>query len=260
MYGRMRFNFELEETKGEPSRSATPKDEVEWVPLHNHPVFTSTTGPAYEPTDFPALRNLLAWDGASRLYFWDSDELCLHRISVRLGEPEPTSVFAASPSKVLKPDVKLNFAVNKISINSNGSALLLYGSDGLCIMYLYGRTSSADGTTICRTVTVGSQIYLSGTNVIRILQVSWHASSDTHLGILSSDSVFRIFHLSSDLIQPEQVYYLQPVQPGSSRNATSICPVDFSFGGDHLWDCFSVFILFSDGSIYILCPIVPFGR
>lgn len=50
----------------------------------------------------------------------------------------------------------------------------------------------------------------------------------------------RIFHLSSDLIQPEQAYYLQPVQPGSSRNATSICPVDFSFGGDHLWDCFSV--------------------
>lgn len=50
----------------------------------------------------------------------------------------------------------------------------------------------------------------------------------------------RIFHLSLDLIQPEQAYYLQPVQPGSSRNATSICPVDFSFGGDHLWDCFSV--------------------
>lgn len=43
----------------------------------------------------------------------------------------------------------------------------------------------------CRTVTVGSQIYLSGTNVIRILQVSWHPCSDTHLGILSSDSVFR---------------------------------------------------------------------
>ncbi|KAM5556667.1 nuclear pore complex protein NUP88 [Rosa sericea] len=256
----MRFNFDLEETKPEPSRSATPKDEVEWVPLHHHPVFTSTAAPAHEPTeDSPPLRNLLAWDGASRLYFWDSDDLCLHRISVRLGEPEPTSVFAASPSKILKPDVKLNFAVNKISINRNGTAMLLYGSDGLCIMYLYGRTSSKDGTTICRTVTVGSQIYLSGTNVIRILQVSWHPCSDTHLGILSSDSVFRLFHLSSDLIQPEQAYYLQPVQPGRSRNATSICPVDFSFGGDHLWDCFSVFILFSDGSIYILCPIVPFG-
>lgn len=41
-------------------------------------------------------------------------------------------------------------------------------------------------------------------------------------------------------MQPEQEYYLQPVEPGQSRNAASICPVDFSFGGDHLWDRFSV--------------------
>lgn len=160
---------------------------------------------------------------------------------------------------MLQADVSPDFAVQKISINRNGSALLLSGSGGLCVMYLYGRTSNKDNATICRTVTVGSQIYLSGSNIIRILQVSWHPNSDTHLGILSSDSVFRIFDLSSDLIQPEQEYYLQPVQPGRSRNATSICPVDFSFGSDHLWDLFSVFILFNDGSVYILCPIIPFG-
>ncbi|KAK6145495.1 hypothetical protein DH2020_022315 [Rehmannia glutinosa] len=49
-----------------------------------------------------------------------------------------------------------------------------------------------------------------------------------------------IFDLSADLGQPEQEYYLQPVEPGSSRNAAAICPVDFSFGRDHLWDRFSV--------------------
>lgn len=52
----------------------------------------------------------------------------------------------------------------------------------------------------------------------------------------------RIFDLSSALEQPEQEYYLQPVEPGSSCKAASICPVDFSFGGDHLWDRFSVSI------------------
>lgn len=201
----------------------------------------------------------MAWDGASRLYFWDSVKKCLHRISIRLGEPDPTSVLADSPSKVLQADVQLNFVVDRISINRNGSALLLAGSDGLCIMYLYGRTSTTDNTIICRTVSIGSQIYFNSNNVIRALQVSWHPSSDTHLGILSSDSVFRIFDLSSDVGLPEQEYYLQPVDPGKSRNAASICPVDFSFGADHLWDRFSVFILFSDGSIYILCPVVPFG-
>jgi nuclear pore complex protein Nup88 len=53
-------------------------------------------------------------------------------------------------------------------------------------------------------------------------------------------SLARLFDLSSDVLQPEQEYYLQPVEPGRSRNAASICPVDFSFGGDHLWDRFSV--------------------
>jgi len=53
-------------------------------------------------------------------------------------------------------------------------------------------------------------------------------------------SLARLFDLSSDVLQPEQEYYLQPVETGRSRNAASICPVDFSFGGDHLWDRFSV--------------------
>lgn len=252
----MRFNFDLQEAKPEQGPSSTPKNDVEWVPLDNHPVFTSS---ATDSTSDRSPTNLLAWDGASRLYFWDCNQLCLHRISVRLGEPEPTSVLAASPSKVLRPDVKIEFEVHKISINRNGSALLLAGSDALCVMYLYGRASSTDNAMICRAVNVGSQIYSNGGSVIRVLQVLWHPYSDTHLGILSSDSVFRIFDLSSNLMQPEQEYYLQPSEPGRHRNATSICPVDFSFGGDHLWDRFSVFILFSDSSVYILCPVVPFG-
>lgn len=96
----------------------------------------------------------------------------------------------------------------------------------------------------------------------------------------------RLFDLSSDAEVPEQEYYLQPVEPGRSRTASSIYPADFSFGGDHLWDRFTVssvllsnrsfrlhdlvlyrifgivqvFILFTDGSVYILCPVVPFGR
>ncbi|CAI0415825.1 unnamed protein product [Linum tenue] len=259
----MRFNLDLEDSDTPESsrRTSTPKENVQWIPLQKHSVFTSA-GAAFEGTaaaDFPAPRNLLAWDGASRLYYWESSKQCLHRVSIRLGGPEPTNVLAASPSKVLVADVKIPFVVNKISINRNGSALLLAGTDGICVMYLYGRSSSRDNSITCRTVSIGSRIYFDESNVIRTLQVSWHPYSETHLGVLSSDSVFRIFNLSADVLQPEQEYFLQPLQPGRSRNASSMCPVDFSFGGDHLWDRFAVFVLFSDGSIYILCPIVPFG-
>lgn len=95
----MRFNFELTDSNVDPSRqSLTPKEEVQWVPLNSHPLFTSLDdGDAAAQ----APRNLLAWDGSSRLYYWDSRKHCLHRISIRLGEPEPTSVQAATPSKVL---------------------------------------------------------------------------------------------------------------------------------------------------------------
>jgi hypothetical protein len=43
-----------------------------------------------------------------------------------------------------------------------------------------------------------------------------------------------------DPLQPEQEYYLQAAGFGRSKNASSMCPVGFSFGGDHLWDRFSV--------------------
>ncbi|CAK8566502.1 unnamed protein product [Lathyrus sativus] len=243
----------------EPSYSptSTPKDELEWLPLPKHPLFTTTTT-SHDATGNVS-RNLLAWDGANRLYFWDSHKNYLHRLSLRLGDPDPTSVLAASPSKVLQTDVVLDFDVHKISINRNGTAILLFGSERLCVMYLYGRTSKTDVNLICRTIAVGSQTHSLGNNDIRLLEASWHPYSDTHLGVLSSDSVFRLFNLAVDPLQPEQEYYLQPAVHGRSRTASSICPVGFSFGGDHLWDRFSVFVAFSDGSIYVICPVVPFG-
>ncbi|KAL8137344.1 hypothetical protein V2J09_003345 [Rumex salicifolius] len=261
----MRFNFDLPDAnQDKPGRSPssrtppTPKDEVEWLPLNVHPVFTSSGAGELSARE-KSVRNLMAWDGASRLYLWDSAKQCVHRIAIRLGEPDEHLVIAAFPSKVLRPDVDLKFAVNKISVNKNGSALLLAGSDGLSVMYLSGRTSTRDNSTICRTISVGSELFLGCNGAIRLLQSTWHPYGDTHLGVLSSDSVFRIFDVSSASGKPEQEYYLQPAEPGRVRNAASICPVDFSFGRDHLWDRFSVFILFSDGSVYVICPVAPFG-
>ncbi|XAR65933.1 hypothetical protein NMG60_11011950 [Bertholletia excelsa] len=203
----MRSNLDLSETNADdnssfaPTPSSASKDEVEWLPLQNHPLFAAGAG---QSSTFRWLPNLLAWDGGSRLYFWDSKKHCLHRLSIRLGEPEPTSVLAASPSKVLQLDGPLTFMVDKISINRNGSAILLSGLDGLLVMYLYGQTSKKNATSICRTVSIGSGIYFNSNCTARTLQISWHPYSETHVGILSSDSVFRLFDFSLDPGQPEQ--------------------------------------------------------
>ncbi|KAG9156185.1 hypothetical protein Leryth_015597, partial [Lithospermum erythrorhizon] len=68
--------------------------DTQWVLLQHHPVSSSLFA-----TTKMAM-NIVAWDGASRLYYWDSDKKCMHRIS--LGEPEPNTILAASPSKNFK--------------------------------------------------------------------------------------------------------------------------------------------------------------
>lgn len=245
--------------------SGSPKKPVvEWVPLQMHPVFSTPRSSSSLPSGSSS-SNLAAWDAASsRFYLWDPDARCLHRLSLRFRDPDPSSsaaavVEAASPSEILVPAIQIQYVVHHISLNIDGSSLLLAGSNNVGLMYLYGGTSTNDHTVTCRTVLVGSQIFFGYNNGLQTLQASWHPYSNTHLGILSSDSVFRLFDLSSDLEKPEQEYYLQPVKPGRCHNAGSICPVAFSFGGQHLWDRFSVFVLFSDGSAYVLCPVVPFG-
>lgn len=109
----MRFNFNFTDTSGNdesqqsltPSSPATPAEEVQWFPLQNHPLFTANTNggsfASSSSSSSKTVKNLFAWDGASRLYFWDSRNRCLHRISIRLGEPDPGFILAAAPSKVL---------------------------------------------------------------------------------------------------------------------------------------------------------------
>ncbi|XP_066345828.1 nuclear pore complex protein NUP88 isoform X2 [Miscanthus floridulus] len=161
--------------------------------------------------------------------------------------------------ELLTPESDLGYTVTHISLNADGSSLLLVGSYNLSVLYVHERVSEDGDIIICRTAPVACQILPSDSDGIKVLQASWHPFSNNHFAVLTSDAVFRLFDLSSDLEQPEQEFYLQSILPGKCQNASAICPVAFSYGSDHLWDRFSVFILFSDGSIFVLCPVVPFG-
>ncbi|KAL6651343.1 hypothetical protein ACP70R_010268 [Stipagrostis hirtigluma subsp. patula] len=267
-----------------PKRAYSP---AQWVPLSSHPAF-SRRGREGEGGGGGA-----AWDAtASRLYAWDPSACGAHRICVRIRDAEAenggdeVAVEAAVPSEgrleerltptlrsgklvvscmttirdgMLMPETDLRYVVTHISLNTDGSSLLLVGSHNLSVLYVHERVSEDEDTIICRTAPIASQILPNNNDGIKVLQASWHPFSSSHFAVLTSDAVFRLFDLSSDLEKPEQEFYLQPILPGKCQNASSICPVAFSFGSDHLWDRFSVFILFSDGSIFVLCPIVPFG-
>lgn len=72
----------------------------------------------------------------------------------------PLALYLHALLQVLKAETPLSFEVSKISINRNGSALLLAGLGGLCVMYLYGRSSLEENTIICRYVSFLLSIYL----------------------------------------------------------------------------------------------------
>ncbi|XP_024311354.1 nuclear pore complex protein NUP88 [Brachypodium distachyon] len=238
-----------------PKRTYSP---AQWVPIRSHPAVSLRGGGG---------GGGVAWDAAaSRLYVWDPSARAAHRICVRIRDAEAgkdgeeeVAVEAAVPSEMLMPEADLGYEVTQISLNTDGSSLLLAGSHNIYVLYVHERVSENGDTIICRAAPVASQILPTNNNGIKVLQASWHPFSSSHFGILTSDAVFRLFDLSFDLEKPEQEFYLQPILPGRCQNASSICPVAFSYGSDHLWDRFSVFILFSDGSIFVLCPIVPFG-
>lgn len=160
----------------------------------------------------------------------------------------------------------MQFSVRFITLNRRGWSIALAGENGLVVVDLTSPLSAspvlqdtATYNVTCRTSAIGGDRFHSSNNALRILQVAWHPYSDTHIGILSSDGVFRLFDLSLSTENPEQEYHLQAGLSDRSTPAAYARPVAFAFGGEHLWDRFAVFILFSNGFVYAVCPISPFG-
>lgn len=117
---------------------------------------------------------------------------------------------------MLQADIELDFHVTKISINRNGSALLLAGSDGVCGMYLYGCSSAKDSSIICRytiyiymlllTVYRGFSVYTEDiVCVFQDFQLFMHWGTFMSLNFLGAQgfeasqalSIFHFFFISS---------------------------------------------------------------
>lgn len=74
----------------------------------------------------------------------------------------------------------------------------------------------------------------------------------------SLSSISRIYDLTSDIDEPEQIlrlYSLFAYEGDYEYEA-----IDFSFGSSRLsWDLFTIYFLMSGGDIFALSPIVPYG-
>ncbi|XP_024531584.1 nuclear pore complex protein NUP88-like isoform X1 [Selaginella moellendorffii] len=194
--------------------------------------------------------NLLAYDGAGRIFMWDLERRLLHSLQIEDStlDDQSESLYAASESKTLKLSTDVSFAVRSLKLNRTGELLLLAGERALMFVSVVSQASQP-----CRSGMIAGDMF-NGRS-LRVLHAAWHPYSETHLGVLSSDGVFRLYNLAGDITVPEQEYHLQI----GARSKPYCRAVSFAFGGEHFWDRFTVFVLLTDASIYALCPIVPFG-
>lgn len=126
-----------------------------------------------------------------------------------------------------------------------------------------------------KTTEVGASVFVGG---LQVLQIEWHprSASGTHLMVLSSDGLLRLFDLSISPEEPEQIFDL--TRPGSqfpsssqhilpSKNRRGIFSaetserevVSFAVGaaGDVGWSSLTVYAAMENGDIYSLCPVMP---
>jgi len=120
---------------------------------------------------------------------------------------------------------------------------------------------------------VGSDIYSSNSG-IKIIKAAWHplSSTNSHIVILSSDGCLRLFDVSSESKEPEQLYYIGPQYyneykafssstyiPGRSisGNSEEMETVSFTFGSGEDWEIFTTYVLMKNGDVYAICPFLP---
>ncbi|CAL8462438.1 g1971 [Coccomyxa elongata] len=172
-------------------------------------------------------------------------------------------------SRTLSPQPLLGVRAVQLSVSHDGAYAATGGTDtedsdvaAVALLDLtFRRPAPRDGRGAerCECAHVDEEHFRSRPG-LRVLQMAWHPGSSTHLAILTSDNTWQLYH-AGNLSHPEQRFELRlqrrrgvGVDGGEGRRA-----VAFAFGPQHLWQRFTVFIMCSDGTLFSLCPVAPFG-
>eukprot|EP01132_Coremiostelium_polycephalum_P003978 gene3978-4976_t len=181
--------------------------------------------------------------------------------------------------------IKINFEVYKIQLNDNSRYLSIVGTTNCIIVDLNPvftssyfnddsllstctelKTQEYQSITNCHYYSLDSYFQLSQLSLI-IKQVEWHPLSNVHLVILYSNNLLKIYNVQKEEEQSEQTFNLESLHTwdtllntiggvgsnGSNRKFNSFCFGPFI----NYWTRFSIFLMTVDGSIYVLCPIIP---
>lgn len=87
---------------------------------------------------------------------------------------------------------------------------------------------------------------------LRLLHAAWSPHAHGFLMLLTSDGSLRLFDVVTRKSAAVERWRLRVVTSGGA-------PVSFAFGRGKAWDGLSVYVLATDGRIYVCSPIAPIG-
>ncbi|KAJ2557775.1 hypothetical protein EV175_001139 [Coemansia sp. RSA 1933] len=96
---------------------------------------------------------------------------------------------------------------------------------------------------------------------MRVVDVLWHplSASDSHLLVLYATGTIKMFDVSEDLDNPEQIVSLFGAKEAGSSAFAMNHAVSFCLGSNTSagWSRVTVFVLTNTGDLYSLCPVLP---
>lgn len=87
---------------------------------------------------------------------------------------------------------------------------------------------------------------------LTVLHTAWAPHAPAFLLLLTSDAILRLYDVISSEAEGIERMRLRVVSPTAP-------PVCFAFGRGHAWSSLSVYLLMSNGSIFVVAPIAPIG-
>ncbi|KAG2447694.1 hypothetical protein HYH02_007154 [Chlamydomonas schloesseri] len=242
-------------------------------------------------------------DGGLRIVLIDGRQEVLDAQQRQASLQDPVAVAKPTATHIVHTNPPVNFDARGLRVTPSGRYVALYGNShedssviSLAVVDLHGGQPLAmpPGSTVrhkqCRLLAVDSVLFGSRPGLV-LYQVSWHAHSEEHLVVLTSDNRLRLYHVTHSLAVAEQTLHVVPQAgplpqryglstaaaaggPGTSPGPAasphggggtaggasgSSDVVAFSFGPALGWGLFSILLLGTDGLVYSLGPVAPFG-
>ena len=158
---------------------------------------------------------------------------------------------------LFQPTPSPPFSIADVSVSDSGRSLLLKGEEPSAFGVIRLDTRRYGDDKEAFEVPFYQPIKLEDVDVqcVRLFP----GETET-LCVLKADATLELYDTEKPLF-PERVYRLRryDIAPLGISDTRHAFPVDIGFAPSLPWGLFSIFVLYEDGGLFVLCPVFPMG-